>query len=83
MFHWIGTIIFGAIAGFIASKIVKGKGEGMLVNILLGLVGSVVGRWLFGVLGVSFGGGFIWSLFVAVIGAIAVLAVYHAIRNAA
>ena len=82
MIHWIATIILGLIAGFIASKIVNKEGEGMLLNILLGLVGAVVGRWIFGLLRISVGGGIIWSLIVAVIGAVVVLLVYHAIRKA-
>ena len=81
MFHWIGTIIMGLIAGFIASKIVNKEGEGLLLDILLGIIGSVVGRWLFGVLGLSFGDGWLISLCVAVVGAIVVLIVYHAIRR--
>ena len=81
--HLISWIVLGLIAGFIASKIVNKKGEGCLLDILLGIVGSVVGGWLFrafgstGVTGLN-----IWSLLVAVVGAVILLVVYHAIRRA-
>jgi uncharacterized membrane protein YeaQ/YmgE (transglycosylase-associated protein family) len=77
---FIAWIVLGLIAGFIASKIVNKAGDGMLVDIVLGIVGSVVGGWLFqtfgmaGVTGVN-----LYSILVAVIGAIVVLAVYHAL----
>ena len=77
---FIAWIVLGLIAGFIASKIVNKAGDGMLVDIVLGIVGSVVGAWLFqtfgmaGVTGVN-----LYSILVAVIGAIVVLAVYHAL----
>lgn len=75
-------IILGLVAGFIGSKIVNKSGEGFLLDIILGIVGAVVGGWLF-----SFFGGHgvtglnIYSLVVAVLGAIVVLVVYHAIRR--
>ena len=77
---WIAWIILGLIAGFIASKIVNGRGEGFFLDIVLGIVGAVVGGWLFE----KFGGmpvtGFnIYSLIVAVIGAVILLVLYHAI----
>ena len=77
---WIGWIIFGLIAGFIASKIVNKEGEGMIGDIVLGVIGAVVGGWLFERFGYQGVGGFdIYSMFVAVIGAIIVLFIYHAI----
>ena len=78
----IGWIILGLIAGFIASKIVNKQGSGVLVDILLGIVGALVGGWLFVLLGgAGVSGVNIHSLIVAVIGAIAVLLVYHGIRR--
>jgi uncharacterized membrane protein YeaQ/YmgE (transglycosylase-associated protein family) len=78
----IAWIILGLIAGFIGSKIVNKSGEGFFLDIILGIVGAVVGGWLF-----SFFGGHgvtglnIYSLVVAVLGGIVVLVVYHAIRR--
>ena len=79
----LGWIVLGLVAGFIASKIVNRKGEGCLLDILLGVVGSFVGGWLFSLFGMRGVTGFnIWSLVVAVIGAVVFLVVYHAIRRA-
>jgi uncharacterized membrane protein YeaQ/YmgE (transglycosylase-associated protein family) len=76
----LAWIVLGLIAGFIASKIVNHTGSGVLVDIVLGIVGALVGGWLF----VTFGGmpitGFnLYSVFVAVVGAVVVLVVYHAL----
>jgi len=78
----IGWIVLGLIAGFIASKIVYKAGSGFFINIVLGIVGGVVGGWLFGLFGGTGVTGFnLWSMFVAVIGAVAVLVAYHLIRK--
>lgn len=77
----IGWIIFGLIAGFIASKIVNKQGQGVILDIVLGVIGAVVGGYL-----VSFFTGRPWqsnfdipSMVVAILGAIVVLFIYHAI----
>ena len=76
-------VVLGLLAGFIASKIVNNKGEGLFLDVVLGIVGAVVGGWLFGLFGVSGVTGVnLYSLLVAVAGAIAVLLAYHAIRRA-
>jgi uncharacterized membrane protein YeaQ/YmgE (transglycosylase-associated protein family) len=76
----IGWIVLGLISGFIASKIVNKTGEGVALDIALGIVGAVVGGFLFKVIGAAGVTGFnIWSMFVSVIGAIVVLAIYHAL----
>lgn len=76
----IGWIFLGLIAGFIASKIVNKQGEGFIGDLVLGVVGAIVGGWLFAAFGASGVNGFnIYSMFVAVIGAIVVLFIYHAI----
>ena len=78
----IGWIILGLIAGFIASKIVNKQGEGFFLDIVLGVVGAVVGGWLFGLIGhVGVTGFNLYSMFVAIIGSVVVLIVYHAIRR--
>ena len=80
----VAWIILGLVAGFIASKIVNKSGDGVLLDIVLGVVGSVVGGWLFNTFGMAGVSGLnLYSLLVAVVGAIAVLVVYHAIRRAA
>jgi uncharacterized membrane protein YeaQ/YmgE (transglycosylase-associated protein family) len=76
----LAWIVLGLLAGFIASKIVNKSGEGVLLDIALGIVGAVVGGFLFqtfgmaGVTGVN-----IYSILVAVVGAVVFLAIYHAI----
>jgi uncharacterized membrane protein YeaQ/YmgE (transglycosylase-associated protein family) len=79
----IGWIILGLIAGFIASKIVNKEGRGFILDIVLGVVGAIVGGWLFGVIGHAGITGFnLYSMFVAIIGSVVVLVIYHAIRRA-
>ncbi len=79
----LAWIVLGLIAGFIGSKIVNKSGEGFLVDIGLGIIGAVIGGWLFqyfgeaGVTGLN-----LYSLLVAVVGSIIFLVVYHALRRA-
>jgi uncharacterized membrane protein YeaQ/YmgE (transglycosylase-associated protein family) len=78
----LAWIVLGLIAGFIASKIYVGSGQGLLLNIVLGIVGAVVGGYLFTALGATGITGFnIWSMIVAIIGAVVVLWLYNAIAN--
>ena len=80
----IGWIVMGLIAGFIASKIVNREGEGFLRDIILGIIGAIVGGWLFHFFGAAGVTGFnLYSMVVAVVGAVVVLVVFHAIRRAA
>ena len=58
------------LAGMFAGRIMRGRGYGPVADILLGLAGGIVGRWLFGLLGVSIGDGLIVSVIVGTIGAI-------------
>lgn len=75
----IGWIVLGLIAGFIASKIVNKQGEGLILDIVLGVVGAIVGGFLFSFFGAQGVDGLnIYSMFVAVVGAIVVLVIYHA-----
>ena len=79
---FLAWIILGLFAGFIGSKIVNRRGEGVFMDIVLGVVGAVLGGWLFRVLGASGVTGLnIYSLIVAVIGAVIALSVYHAIHR--
>jgi uncharacterized membrane protein YeaQ/YmgE (transglycosylase-associated protein family) len=80
---WIAWIVLGLIAGFIGSKIVNKSGDGFFLDIILGIIGAVVGGWVFSMFGAHGVTGLnIYSLVVAVIGAVVVLVVYHAIRRA-
>lgn len=77
---FLAWIILGLVAGFIGSKIVNKRGEGIFLDIILGIVGAIVGGFLFSMFGAHGVSGLnIYSLFVSVIGAIVVLWVYHAI----
>jgi uncharacterized membrane protein YeaQ/YmgE (transglycosylase-associated protein family) len=78
----IGWIILGLISGFIASKIVNRTGEGFFLDIALGIVGAIVGGFIFTAVGATGVTGFnLYSMFVAVVGAIVVLVLYHALFN--
>jgi uncharacterized membrane protein YeaQ/YmgE (transglycosylase-associated protein family) len=78
----LAWIILGLIAGFIASKLVSGSGQGLLLDIVVGIVGAVVGGYLFTAIGATGITGFnLYSMFVAVIGAVVLLAIYHAIMG--
>jgi uncharacterized membrane protein YeaQ/YmgE (transglycosylase-associated protein family) len=80
---FLAWIVLGLVAGLIGSKIVNKRGEGLILDIVLGIVGAIVGGWLFKASGVSGVTGLnLYSLLVAVIGAIAVLVLYHAFRRA-
>ena len=80
----LAWIVLGLIAGFIGSKIVNKTGEGVALDIILGIVGATVGGWLFNMFGARGVSGLnLYSLLVAVVGAVVVLVVYHAIRRAA
>ena len=78
----IAWIVVGLIAGFIGSKIVNRAGSGIILDIVIGVIGALVGGYLFelvghaGVTGIN-----LYSIFVAVIGAVVVLVVYHFIRR--
>ena len=78
----IAWIILGLIAGFISSKIVNKTGQGIIVDILLGIVGAVVGGWLFTLIGMHGVTGLnIYSIVVAIVGAVVFLLIYHAVRR--
>lgn len=78
----IAWLVLGLIAGFIASKIVNNSGQGVVLDIVLGIIGAVVGGFLFSFFGAApVNGVNIYSLIVAVIGAIVVLWIYHAVTG--
>lgn len=76
----LAWIVLGLVAGFIASKIVNNSGSGLVIDILLGVVGAIVGGFLFNAFGaVGVTGLNIYSILVATVGAIVFLWLYHAI----
>jgi len=78
----LGWIFLGLISGFIASRVVNKRGEGCILNITLGIVGALVGGFIFtGIGGHGVTGFNLYSMIVAVVGAIVVLLIYHAITG--
>jgi uncharacterized membrane protein YeaQ/YmgE (transglycosylase-associated protein family) len=76
----LAWIVLGLISGFIGSKIVNKQGEGIVLDIVLGVIGAVVGGFLFNMFGaVGVTGLNLYSLAVAVVGAIVVLVIYHTV----
>ena len=74
----LAWMILGLVSGFIASKLINRTGEGVILDILLGIVGAVVGGWLFNTFGMAGVSGLnLYSFFVAVVGAMLVLVTYH------
>lgn len=81
---FIAWIVLGLVAGFIASKLVNKSGEGFFLDIALGVIGAVVGGYLFQMFGMAGVSGInVYSILVAVVGAVLVLVIYHAIRRRA
>jgi uncharacterized membrane protein YeaQ/YmgE (transglycosylase-associated protein family) len=75
----IAWIIVGLIAGFLASKVVNRSGEGFLRDVLLGIIGAVVGGWIFNAMGQAGVSGInLYSILVAFVGGVIVLVIYHA-----
>jgi uncharacterized membrane protein YeaQ/YmgE (transglycosylase-associated protein family) len=78
----ISWIVLGLIAGFIGSKIVDSQGQGLWLNIALGIVGALVGGFLFSVFGATGVTGFnLYSMIVAIVGSIVVLLIYNALMG--
>jgi uncharacterized membrane protein YeaQ/YmgE (transglycosylase-associated protein family) len=79
---FLAWIVLGLLAGFIGSKIVNKSGDGFFLDIILGIIGAVVGGWLFNTFGHAGVTGLnLYSLLVAVVGAVVVLVVWHAIKR--
>lgn len=78
-FGWIMTIILGAIAGWIAEKVMKFD-TGLIMNIILGVVGAIIGNWLLSLAGIGLGG-LLGQLIVAVAGACILILAYRAIQG--
>ena len=78
---WLWFIIIGILAGFIAGKLMRGGGFGILVNLIVGIIGAVLGGWIFGLLGIA-AGGIIGSLVTATVGAVVLLWIVSLFRRA-
>ena len=79
LLYWV---IVGLIAGWLAGVVMKGGGYGIVVDIILGMLGAIVGGWIFSMLGIGASGGLIGGIVVAFIGAVALVAVTRAVKRA-
>jgi len=70
---WLIFIVVGLIAGWLAGTIMKGKGFGLIGNIIVGLIGGLLGGWLFNLLKISIGTGIVSSIITSLIGAVILL----------
>jgi uncharacterized membrane protein YeaQ/YmgE (transglycosylase-associated protein family) len=75
------TIVIGILAGWLAGQIVKGRGMGVGIDLLVGIVGSILGGWIFGLLGLA-AYGLIGRLTMAVVGAVILLLLIRALKRA-
>ena len=75
------TLIIGAIAGWLAGTLVKGRGFGLIVDIIVGIVGAFIGGWVFGLLGLT-AWGLLGQLCMATVGAVILLVIIKAIKSA-
>jgi uncharacterized membrane protein YeaQ/YmgE (transglycosylase-associated protein family) len=81
---WIAWIILGLIAGFIGSKIVNKSGSGIMLDVVIGVVGAIIGGEIGAKLGLGGVNGLnLWSLLLAVVGAVIVLLIYNAVARRA
>jgi uncharacterized membrane protein YeaQ/YmgE (transglycosylase-associated protein family) len=77
---WIAAIIIGGIAGWLAEQFMKSQ-MGLLMNIILGIVGAAIASWLFGMVGISFGPGWLGYLIAGFIGACLLIWIVRAIQG--
>ncbi|HVQ86471.1 MAG TPA: GlsB/YeaQ/YmgE family stress response membrane protein [Mycobacterium sp.] len=78
---WIGYIIIGGIAGWIAGKIVKGRGSGILMNIVIGVIGALIGGFLLSFFVDTASGGWWFTLFTAILGSVILLWIVSRVRK--
>lgn len=77
---FVSWLLLGLIAGWLAGKIARGRGFGCITDIVLGLIGSYLGGWIFVKLGIL-GGGFLYSLAAATLGAVILVSIAHLFSN--
>jgi uncharacterized membrane protein YeaQ/YmgE (transglycosylase-associated protein family) len=82
MFWLLWVILVGLIAGWATGKIMKGSGYGPLMDIALGIIGSVIGGWIMNLLGFYSSGGLISSILVAILGAAVLVALVRKLKRA-
>jgi uncharacterized membrane protein YeaQ/YmgE (transglycosylase-associated protein family) len=80
---WIGYIIIGSVAGWIAGKLVKGGGSGLLMNIVIGVVGALIGGFLLSFFLDTADGGWWFTLFTAILGSVILLWIVGKVRSRA
>lgn len=78
----IWWLIVGGIAGLLAGLVMKGGGYGVVADIILGILGAILGGWVFGLLGIGAGGGMIGSIIVAFIGACILIGLTRLVKRA-
>jgi uncharacterized membrane protein YeaQ/YmgE (transglycosylase-associated protein family) len=78
---WIGYIIIGALAGWIAGKLVRGSGDGLLMNSVIGVIGALIGGFLLSFFVNTAAGGWFFTLFTAVLGSVVLLWVVGKVRS--
>lgn len=76
----IWSLIVGLIAGWITGHLMRGEGYGIVIDIVLGLLGAIIGRWIFAALGIVVFGG-LGYLIMSVIGAVVLVTIVHAIKG--
>jgi len=77
----LGAIIIGILAGWLAGKVVRGRGFGLIADLVLGLIGGVIGRWVFQELAIRGPNGALAALVVATVGAVILVGIAHAVRS--
>lgn len=80
MFWLLWTVLIGIFAGFLAGHLVRGRGFGVLMDLIVGIVGSILGGWLFSLIGLA-AYGLIGRLFTAFIGAVILLLLVRALKR--
>ena len=74
------TVIVGLVAGWLAGQVMKGGGFGIIVDIILGILGGVVGSWVFGLLGLH-AGGLVGRIVVSFVGAVILVWIVHQLKR--
>lgn len=82
MFYFVYLALVGLVAGWAAGKIMKGSGYGLVMDLVLGVVGAIVGTWIMRLLGFYTTGGLIPNILVAILGAVVVVALVRMLKKA-
>ncbi len=73
--YWLWWIIVGLIAGWLAGKLMRGSGFGVIGDIIIGILGAFLGSWVFGLLHIAHSGGMLYTILVATVGAVILVAI--------